>query len=620
VSHHPAQRAVRLAIATASLLTLAIWLAALGHAVGTHGPTAAFRFAPWPVIPLVAIAGWLARRARTDVACAAEARLLPEVRSTAAIVLVALVAYVPTWSLAFVDPEDWYHLIVVRHAARHGLGTALADAWAYLRGHPGMFIRTAQFAVWYVEDALFGGWETGYRLVGLGLHVTTALLVGRIAARVGLSPTAANIAALTFVASPASRALLRDPTGLSELLLGVLYGAALLAWLPIEPLPDRRRPAPGWLRYGLLAALILTRDLSFTFPAVLCALALGRALDTDDRGATGLRAAWGHAWRLAAPTLVVPLVQGALLLGELVLDPTSGRPRPAHPLGEFGQFADGLGLARIAAAFLRDLPRNVLFPIWDKAHEAHLASWVVVASTIWLVLGLRASRRFSGATLAAAVWVAAPMTLVFPFTTWEGPDNVHLLYLSTAGLGLFVASVWAALPRGATRALATTVLAVALASCVAFHLGRAPSEHAASAGATETSRWVGIVDSTQPEDGNVLLIGGTDAGTDRWKTAVLSAFATRTTWRQRYATVQEAWWTGVPASHSRPSTTIAGFDDRGRPTRWHGGEQPTIAGLHIGEPPPAGCRPVNVDGEVPGLCAVEPVSWFRSLREVLLTM
>lgn len=540
----------------------------------------------------------------------------------AVIVATAVVAYLPTWDLAFLDPEDWYHLILVRQVSRHGLGSALADAWAYLRGHPGMFIRTAQFAIWYGEDTLFRGWEPGYRLVSVGLHVATALLVGRTAVRAGLPSTAAWIASLAFVVNPASRALVRDPTGLCELLLGITYVAALLAWLPVAAPPDRRPAAGvGW-RYAVLGVLILTRDLSFTFPFVLGALAFGRALDAAPHAARAIRGAIAHAVRVAAPALVVPLVQGALMVGELVLDPTSGRPRPAHPLGEFGQFAEGLGLTRIAAAFLRDLPRNVVFPIWDKDPEAHLASWAVVAAAIWLILGLRAARRHHGATLAAAAWIAAPMALIFPFTTWQGPDNGHLLYLSTAGLALFLASVWAALPRGSARTMSSALLAVVFATGVAFHLGRAPAERAASEEATDARTWIARLDTSEPGGRPIVLVGGTDAGTDRWKSAVLAAYATGGTWRQRYLTVPELWWDGDATSTARSSLTIAGFDAAGRPVRWRPGERLAITGLHVGEAPPDGCLPLSdgVGATVPVVCARERASTYRSLREVLLTM
>lgn len=607
-------------LASVSLLVLGGWLLGLGHAVGKHGPEWAFRFAPWPLLPLLAAAGWMVRRARADEPDGDGTPAWRGARSTGAVVAIGLAAYVSTWTLAFLDPEDWYHLILVRHATRHGIETALADAWTYLRGHPGMFIRTGQFAVWYVEDVVFRGWSPGYRIAGLALHITTALLVERAATRVGLPRTAAWIAALSFAANPASRALVRDPTGLSELMLGALYVAALLAWLPSEPPPARRPPAPAWWRYGLLGALILTRDLAFTFPFVLAALTLGRALDAAPRAAPGPRAALAHAWRISRAALVVPAVQGALLLGELVLDPTSGRPRPAHPLGEFGQFAEGLGLSRVVAAFLRDLPRNVLFPVWDKDPEAHFASWVVVMCTLWLVIGLRASRRHHGATLGAAAWTAAPMALVFPFTTWEGPDNAHLLYLSTAGLALLVASVWAALPRGASRTLSSAGLAVGLACAMAFHLGRAPAEELQSERMALASRWLATIDGAAPPDNTVLLVGGNDAGGDRWKAAVLAIHAERSTWRQRFVTVDQVWWTGAASGTRGVQPTVAGFDGEGRALRWHSGQAERIEGLHVGELPPAGCRPISDAGELAGFCAVEPASTYRTLREVLLTM
>jgi hypothetical protein len=482
-----------------------------------------------------------------------------------------------------------------------------------------MFIRTLHFSVWYLEDVLFHGWEPGYRLVGVAIHLGTGTLLMRLATRIGLPPAAAWIAALAFVINPASRSLVRDPTGLPELTLGLVYVAAL--WLWVEPSPRGARHAhPGWVRYALLVALVFTRDLAFTLPLVVAAVSFGQALDGPGAGSRGARDALGRALRVAWPACLVPLAQGLLVLGELTLDPTSGRPHPSNPMGEFGLFAEGVEVGQIAAAFLRDLPRNIVFPIWDKDPHAHLASWVVVAATVWLVAGSSATRKHLGAALGALVWVVAPMTMVFPFTTWEGPDNGHLLYLSTAGLALFIGAVWAGLPRSSARFVSTSLLAVALATSLAFHAGEIAGEKQRSALAAMANRWIDVVDSSAPDRRAVVLIGDDDAGQVRWKGALLARYARVEAWHQRYATVREAWLTDPTLAARGASPLVAGFDEDGEVTRWHGAEGPRVAGLHTAGLPPAGCEPVTIDGEETGLCSIERVARFASIREVLLTM
>ncbi len=611
----PAPRAA-FAAALLGFGALSVWLVWLAHSAGQGGSGHTFRFAPWPIVSFMAIAvSWVRLTAAPSPREPERAHGHFVPAPGVFVVLAVLVAYVSTLTLEFLDPEDWYHLILVRQPTRLGSATALHDAWSYLSGHPGMLIRSLHLAVWAVEDAVFRGWAPGYRLVHLAIHGTTALLLGHLARRLGLSRAAALVAALAFAVGVAARPLLRDPTGLPELTLGPLYVGAVLLWLP------SRRRAPGLVRWGVLLLLVFTRDLAFTLPVVIGALALGLDLDatTETSRSPGERIA--GAVRAALPALVVPLLQGSLVLGELLLDPTSGRPRPGHPWGEFGLFAEGLAPSQIAAAFLRDLPRNLLLPVWDKEPAARWASHIVVGTVCWLAIALFAGRRHRGVAAAALAWTVVPMAMVFPFTSWEGPESGHLLYLSSAGLALFVASAWDGIPRRMARHASTLGLVAALCASFAFHLGRAAVEREESRHAATTNAWIDAIERSEPSPRVVVLLGGTEPGMDRWKRALLARYARHHEWRHAYMIVKAAVSTTAdPRSGLVPEIAVVGFDAFGEILRWHPGGMPTPTGLATTATMPAACAPLRIGSATLPLCATEPGTSFDSLRAVLLSM
>ncbi len=607
---------VALTVATLGLGALSIWLAWLGHAAGSSGYAHTFRLAPWPVVACLTIAACGLRLAAPRAGKAATStgvQFAPSVLGP--IVVALLVAYVPTLDLEFLDPEDWYHLILVRQWERLGWSSAANTAWSYLSGHPGMFIRSLHLGVWAAEDGLFQGWAPGYRIFHIAFHGTTAILLAQLAGRLGLSRAAALVAALVFALGPLSRPLVRDPTGLPELTLGVLYLSALLLWLP-----GARRTSMA-ARWAILLVLVFTRDLAFTLPLVVGALAVGLDLDDAVAPTRPIGARLRTTAYAVAPTLVVPALQGSLAFGELLLDPTSGRPRPGHPWGEFGLFADGLHVGRVAAAFLRDLPRNLLLPVWDKDPEARLAPWVVVAATLWLSTALVAGRRHRGVAAAALIWVVAPMGMIFPFTSWEGPESGHLLYLSSAGFALLVASLWASIDPGWARVVSTFGVAAALLASVAFHLERAAPERRESDRAASVNAWIDAIERSEPAPRSVLLVAGTEPGVDRWKRALLARFARHHAWRHRYLIVKAATWltTGTGEQYL-PLPTVAGFDASGDVLRWHPTHPEAPTGLSTAETPPPGCAALRIAGETWPLCAVEPAASFDSLRGVLLSM
>ncbi len=606
-----------LVVTALALGALSLWLAWLAHAAGASGSAHTFRFTPWPIVGFMTVAACGLRLAvpRTSEALTSTGiRFAPPVLGP--VVVALLVAYVPILDLEFLDPEDWYHLILVRQSERLGWASAAHAAWSYLRGHPGMFIRSLHLGVWTVEDGLFQGWAPGYRIVHLVLHGTAALLLARLARRLGLSRAAALVAALVFALAPLARPLVRDPTGLPELTLGVLYVSALLLWLP------GARRASMALRWAILLVLVFTRDLAFTLPLVAAALAVGLDLDDATAPPRPMGAARPRATaRALAPTLIVPTLQGSLALGELLLDPTSGRPQPGHPWGEFGLFAEGLRISRIGAAFFHDLPRNLLLPVWDKDPESRLAPLVVVATVLWLATALVAGRRHRGVASAALVWIAAPMVMIFPFTSWQGPESGHLLYLSCAGLALLVASLWASIDPGWARVASTFGVIAALLACVAFHLERAAPERRESDQAASVNAWIDAIESSEPAPRSVLLIGGTEPGVDRWKRALLARYARHHVWRHRYAIVKDATWlttgTGEPRA---PLPTVAGFDGSGDVLRWHPAHPELPTGMREAATPPPGCNPLRIAGATSPLCALEPAATFDSLRGVLLSM
>ncbi len=606
-------------------------LLALGAAVGgaaccaltAWAPRRAFALAPWPFVPFVVLFCCALRFVKADDRAPGERGTSRSIArgSLALVVLAALAAYLPTLDLPFIDPEDWYHLILVRETDRLGLPAALAAAWTHVHPHPAMLVRCLHLVIWYVEDRIFRGFGPGYHATSLALHAGTALLVQRLARRLGLDRGAALAAAILFVVAPSARGQVRDPTGLPELSLGFLYVLGLLVWLPGTEARSTNRPAALRLaRAAIVIGLIFTRDAAFTFPLVLVALTAALEHDRSAGPSPGAGARFRSALRASWPTWIVPVVQLALHSIEMVRDPTSGRSLPVNSFGEFGDFARGISLMGVSGGFLRDLPRVLLFPVWDKDPAARWAPIVVLTSLAWLATARWAGRRHRGLVAASVIFTAAPMLLVFPFTSWEGPKNVHLLYASTIGAALFCAASWASIEHHVVRRVAAAGLAAAVVASVAFHWSQVPGERLLGSRTEAATAWIDALERDDRLESPVVLVGGTAPGYRRWDTALLSVQARTGTWRHGYTVVRRARRVDASSTAGGRPPLIAGFDESGHVLRLHPGANPLPAGLDEPSAAHSPCDPLAFGPTRTNLCAVGPALPFDSLRRVLLSM
>ena len=470
----------------------------------------AFAATPWLAISVAVLAAGVHRSFLPD-GDRATGPALPGWLAPAILGALGGLVYASTLGLPWLDPEDPWHLAVVRSFERDGVGPTLASVVAYVAEQPGFLIRSLHLGLWVVAEPVFGDAPAGYRVLVLATHLAAAALLVRLAARLGLAPGASLVAGALFAILPAVRDTVHDPNGLSEVLHGLLYLGALLSWLRRLDAGEGSHP---WLPLGLLPLLVLSRDLATSFPLALLGLV------AVERG--GLRDGWRAFRARGLPTLAVPLAQIGLVGLHFVLDPATTREALPDAPSEFDLYREGLGPLALVVAALRDLPRNLLFPIWDSDPAAWLAPVVAAGAAVWAFVTALGARYRVPAIAGAGVLVLVPGLVALPVLGAEGPSNAHLLHPSAAGLCLGIAALGSGLDR---RWLAAAALPLGLWVAFGLHLhvrGMATDREEGAlreAGRTLLER----IDTDRI--GKTVILEGRDDEADRWMTLVLDLFA-----------------------------------------------------------------------------------------------
>jgi tetratricopeptide (TPR) repeat protein len=197
------------------------------------------------------------RAATREAAPGQQTRDLTASAGSILILLATLVAYYPAWHGGPVWDDDG-HLTSRELQPVEGLKRIWIEPGATQQYYP-----LVHSAFW-LQHRLWGDRTTGYHLVNIVLHATSAFLVFVILGRLGVP--GALLAAAIFALHPVHVESVAWMTQLKNLLSGVLYLAAFLVYLRY----DARR---GWHHYAFAFVLFLlalaSKTVTFTLPAAL---------------------------------------------------------------------------------------------------------------------------------------------------------------------------------------------------------------------------------------------------------------------------------------------------------------------------------------------------------------
>jgi tetratricopeptide (TPR) repeat protein len=384
-------------------------------------------------------------------------RLLAQRLAAAAIVVLTVLAYLPSLRNGFIWDDDQY--VTENKELRSAAG--LASIWltpgapehSYHQYYP--LVHTT----FWIEYHLWQAKAAGYHLVNIALHALVAVLLWRVLTR--LEVPGAWVAAAVFALHPLQVESVAWITERKNVLSAVFYLAAALAYLTFAGL-DRARPAAAgrWrlymLAFGLFVCALLSKTVTCTLPAALLLVIWWK------RGRLG--------WRDGA--LLAPFVVVGAGLGMLTasIEQTS--------VGAVGadwnlSWADRCLIAARALWFYAGKlawPASLTFnyPRWTIDARA-LWQWMFVLGGAVVVVVLWAARRRLGTGPLVAVLffalTAAPalgFVNVYPMRFSFVAD--HFQYLASAGLITLAAATGAmasrlASPTGQrTGALATVAV------------------------------------------------------------------------------------------------------------------------------------------------------------------
>jgi tetratricopeptide (TPR) repeat protein len=175
----------------------------------------------------------------------------------ATLLLTTLLAYQPAWSGGILW-DDEGHLTRAELASAGGLSRIWFEPGATQQYYP--VVHTA----FWIMNALWGHATTGYHLVNILLHATSAWLLWLLLRR--LSIPGGLIAAAVFALHPVHVESVAWITELKNVLSGVFYLSAFLfytRWL------DDRRPRTWWTAFVLFALAVFSKTVTVTLPAAV---------------------------------------------------------------------------------------------------------------------------------------------------------------------------------------------------------------------------------------------------------------------------------------------------------------------------------------------------------------
>jgi Flp pilus assembly protein TadD len=350
--------------------------------------------------------------------------------AAAALVLLVIVAHAASLGAGFIWDDDDY---VTENSTLHdvaGLGRIWFEIGAVPQYYP--LVHTT----FWIEHRLWGDRPAGYHAVNVLLHAANVLLLWTILRR--LKIPGAWLAAALFGVHPVHAESVAWITELKNVLSGLFYLLALLAWLRFDPSEDETS-APHEKRRAYLMSLaffmaaLLSKTVTATLPAAFLVLAWwrrgrigkGDVIPTLPFFALGAVAGWLTSWM---ERFYVGAVGGDWSLG----------------------FAERFQVAGRAAWFyLGKLvwphPLMFIYPRWRVASwGAEGWTWLAAAIAIVAVLWVLRSRIGRG-PLAAALFFGVTLgpalgfVNVYPMRFSYVAD--HFQYLASIGPLVLVAAI-----------------------------------------------------------------------------------------------------------------------------------------------------------------------------------
>jgi tetratricopeptide (TPR) repeat protein len=372
------------------------------------------------------------------------------------LVVVTFVAYQPTWHAGFIWDDDSY---VTENLALRSLD-GLGNIWVKPGTTPQYY--PLVFTTFWVEYHIWKLQPLGYHLTNVVLHAFNAVLLWFVLRSLKISGS--WCAATIFALHPVSVESVAWVTERKNVLSGLFYFLALLAYLRFRPLTDRDAArVSDWRYYPLVLVLflcaLLSKTVTCSLPAVLMLLVwwkTGRVERQDVRAlaplfvlgvASGFMTTWmeKHSVGAGGAEWALSFVQRCLVAGR--------------------------GLWFYAGKLF--WPRNFTFiyPRWKiDAGVAWQYLFPVAALVVLIALWLLRSRIGKG-PLAAVLCFAGTLVPalgfidVFPFRYTYVAD--HFQYLASIGLISLAASTGTAIcERAGQRGRNWGTLAAAIALLV----------------------------------------------------------------------------------------------------------------------------------------------------------
>ena len=222
-------------------------------------------------------------------------------RGATALLALTLVALLPTLVAPFFA-DDYFHVESAEH-----LRDALARGWVLPIDSLGAWWTPHGFSVQYfrplivvsfaIDRLLYGEHAFGYHLTNFALHACGTLLVWGVARRILGAGFGAWAAAALFGIHPCHTLAVGWISGRTDVLAGVLYVGAFLAYLESRPSPGApsrpgRSLALAALASGVFAVALLAKEMALTFPVILFADSLLRPRGESGSGAASSPRLW----------------------------------------------------------------------------------------------------------------------------------------------------------------------------------------------------------------------------------------------------------------------------------------------------------------------------------------
>ncbi|MGH8101570.1 MAG: tetratricopeptide repeat protein, partial [Chthoniobacterales bacterium] len=193
-------------------------------------------------------------------------RSLGAFAQAAIIVAAVLIAYIPALRAGYIWDDDRYVTknITLRDSA--GLRRIWFDVGATPQYYP------LVFTSFWIERRIWGGHPAGYHLTNVLLHAVNAVLV--LVALRTLNISGAWVAAMLFAVHPVHVESVAWITERKNVLSGMFYLAALLAYLRFSGIEKPRDHEPARWRFYFLslilfAGALLSKTVTCTLPAII---------------------------------------------------------------------------------------------------------------------------------------------------------------------------------------------------------------------------------------------------------------------------------------------------------------------------------------------------------------